>query len=131
MIDAAQVEVRLPTLPAGWGVVVTGALQAVSVATLRRRFPLRALGLRFEGSEPAICDARLDLAVFDGPPHGSLQNGVAAARHLHVVNFPGDLPVPDETNVGWVCPVSSAALTALGYATQRAAGPDGVVRWGR
>jgi phosphohistidine swiveling domain-containing protein len=120
-ISATQIQARLPELPRGWGVVVTGDLSGLSVATLRRWFPLRALGVRFENVEAALPDGPLDLAVFSAAA-GSLQNQVEALRQVHVVNFSGDLPVPDGNNVGWACPVSTVALMALGYATARAAG---------
>ena len=105
----------------------------MSVAALRQSYPLRAWGMRFERPDDltsVVPDAPLDLAVLGGdePAEGpnleafsdtSLQKHARAARLLHVMNFSGELAVPEETNVGWVCPVSTVALTALGYACQR------------
>jgi phosphohistidine swiveling domain-containing protein len=132
-IDVAEIASRLPALQPGWGVVLRGALAAVSVAALRQRYPLRAWGMRFERPDDltsVVPDAPIDLAVLGGDQRAagpnleafsdtSLQKRVRAARLLHVMNFSGELAVPEETNVGWVCPVSTAALTALGYACQR------------
>jgi hypothetical protein len=36
------------------------------------------------------------------------------------MNFPERADVPSGNNVGWVCPASQAALTALRYAALRA-----------
>lgn len=118
-IAAPEIAARVPALPRGWGVVVTGDLAGLSVAALRRSFPLRAWGVRFEHSEASLPDAALDLAVLTAPAE-SLQKRLEAARLLHVVNFSGDLPVLEGTNVGWGCPVSTVALRALGYASARA-----------
>jgi phosphohistidine swiveling domain-containing protein len=118
-IPAAEIQARVPALPRGWGVVVTGDLEGLSVAALRRSFPLRALGVRFDSEEATLPDAPLDLVVV-GAAAGPLQKSVEALRQVHMVNFSGDPPVLPGNNVGWACPVSTVALMALGYATVRA-----------
>jgi hypothetical protein len=58
-IDAAGDRVAAATaLPPGWGVVLRGALSAVSVAALRQSYPLRAWGMRFERREDRAPGAR-------------------------------------------------------------------------
>jgi hypothetical protein len=103
--------------------------------------------MRFATTSAVPPDAPLDLAVLD--PHqepvaahlaagpsgaplgealdGTFQKHVGAARlllEMKVLEVPA---VPASSNVGWVCPVSTVALTALGYATQRAHHNLGVV----
>lgn len=118
-IDAAELARRVPALTPGWGVVVTGALQQVSVATLRAQLPLRAIGWRMNTVDATPPDAPVDLLLLGFPPGEELQKELQAARLLRLVNFPEVLAVPQGNNVGWVCPVATAALTALRYAARR------------
>lgn len=62
-LQRAELDAQLPTLPAGWGVVVAGELAGLSFSALRKRSPLRALGVILE--QPLLIDvsARLDLVV--------------------------------------------------------------------
>jgi hypothetical protein len=119
-IDAAELEARLPTLPRGWGVVVSGDLAALRLSTLRTLSPLRAFGIRLAHPEDAVPEGALDLLVIDFAGDLPAQKRAIAPRLLQVMNFPERAPVPSGNNVGWVCPASHAALTALRYAALRA-----------
>jgi pyruvate,orthophosphate dikinase len=130
-IDAARVEMHLPTLPRGWGVVVAGDLSAVRLAELRALAPLRALGARLVTPDATLPEGNWDLLVVEarGSEHqrdidlaGDLppQNRGSAPRLLQVMNFPERSPVPSGNNVGWLCPASHVALSALRYAALRA-----------
>jgi phosphohistidine swiveling domain-containing protein len=119
-LDAGEVEARLPTLPRGWGVVVSGDLRAVQFATLRALSPLRALGVRLLDSSAELPEAALDLLVIPSDLELAAEKRAIAPRLLQTVNFPERAPVPSGNNVGWVCPASHAALTALRYAALRA-----------
>jgi phosphohistidine swiveling domain-containing protein len=119
-IDAVEVEARLPALPRGWGVVVSGDLAALRLSSLRTLSPLRAFGARLARPEDAVPEGALDLLVVDFGTDLPAQKRAIAPRLLQVMNFPERAPVPSGNNVGWVCPASHAALTALRYAALRA-----------
>lgn len=131
-LSASELAERLPTLPPGWGVVVTGALK--ELAGLRRRAPLRAFGVRLERPDDLreVPETLLDLVVLGSgfaptstdpaglPPPVQLR----AARVLRVLTDPEGAGVPDGDNVGWVVPAADATIAALRYATRRFSSHD-------
>lgn len=129
-IDAARVSELLPQLPPGWGVVVSGDLSKVRLPELRRSAPLRAFGVRIDDAQQLAHAPRerLDLLILGPAANGLLDKQIDdsvaleqidVARVLKVVTFSAELPVLPGHNVGWVCPVTQAALTALRYACVR------------
>jgi hypothetical protein len=100
--------------------VVTGDLRALRLSDLRALSPLRAFGLRLDQPEVALPDGSCDLLVIGFTGDLAPQKRAIAPRLLQVMNFPERAPVPSGNNVGWVCPASHAALTALRYAARRA-----------
>jgi phosphohistidine swiveling domain-containing protein len=119
-IDAREIATRLPALSRGWGVVVVGDLHDLRLASLRSLSPLRAFGARLTKPDGPLPEGPLDLLVIDFAGDLPAQKRASAPRLLRVMNFPERAPVPSGNNVGWVCPASHAALTALRYAALRA-----------
>lgn len=119
-IAADQIEAQLPNVPRGWGVVVAGDLRGVRLSELRALSPLRAFGARLVSPDAVLPDGPWDLLISDFSDDLPPQKRGSAPRLLQVMNFPERAPVPSGNNVGWVCPASHVALSALRYAALRA-----------
>lgn len=128
-VDAASAETTLRALPSGWGVIVTGDLEGLSFAGLRKAAPMRALGAVVDHATPALLEvlrtARLDVVVVRA---GTRLTHAPAARTLWSVHSEselqlGDLPIASS---GAVCAGKNALAWALMLATLRArpAGPS-------
>jgi len=121
-VDASNAETTLRALPSGWGVIVTGDLQALSFAALRKAAPLRALGAVLEAPTPLLLEAlrpaRLDVLVVRA---GSAPAQAPAARWLWSVRELGELQLgaPPIASAGAVCDGKNALAWALSLASSR------------
>jgi hypothetical protein len=119
--DALAAETTLRGLPPGWGLIVTGDLQAVSFQALRRASPLRALGALLRDSA-LIPDTHLDLVIISD--RAQVADERRGARVLWSVQATDALQLPPEAapSIGMICSAEHALACALRLATLRARG---------
>lgn len=118
-LDEGGADARVAALPAGYGLALRGPVHALTVAAIRQRAPLRALGVicREAGALPA---ARLDLVLIERGEPPAVQP--AGARVLCAGMAPESLRTMHRERglSGLVCDASHACAWALRLAAHRA-----------
>lgn len=119
-LDASGAEARVAALPGGYGLVLRGPVHDLTLAAIRRRAPLRALGVVCRAVED-LPDARLDLVLIERDARGAIHGAPAGARILCSGMAPESVRLVERERGlgGLVCDAAHACAWALRLAAHR------------